>query len=342
MRRRHLLLTAMAGLLCIAAAASASATDFYAGKTIEIMVGSSAGGGFDIYARALARYWGNYIAGHPTFVVRNMPGAGGGRAAAYVSTVAPKDGTVLGAPMPGTIVGPLLDDKPQLEFDPTKVFYLGTADSGVRVCVTMGSSKIKTFDNSLTHKAVIGATSGHGSSSDYAYLHMHTSGAKFEVVTGYPGMAEASLAMERGEIDGVCGWDWSSLKSMKPDWISDHRVNVLVQVGSAPDPQLTQMGVPEIWKYVKSEEDRKVVELVASQQVFMRYFIAPPDTPADQVNILRNAFDATVKDKDFLADAERLHIAIDPLSGDKVQSLVQKLYDTPKDIVDRARRAINP
>ena len=130
MRRRHFHLTAMAGLLCIAGAASASATDFYAGKTIEIMVGSSAGGGFDIYARALARYWGNHIAGHPTFVIWNMPGAGGGRAAAYVSTVAPKDGTVLGAPMPGTIVGPLLDDKPQLEFDPTKVLISARRTAG--------------------------------------------------------------------------------------------------------------------------------------------------------------------------------------------------------------------
>jgi tripartite-type tricarboxylate transporter receptor subunit TctC len=329
--------------LCLSAiAAPAMAADFYAGKTVEILVGSSAGGGYDIYARALARYWGNHIAGRPTFLVRNMPGAGGGRATAYVSTVAPKDGTVLGAPMPGAIVGPLLDDQPQMDFDPAKLVYLGTADSGVRVCVTMDKSKIKTFDDALANKTIIGATSGHGSSSDYAYLHMHTSGAKFEVVTGYPGMAEASLAMERGEIDGVCGWDWSSLKSMRPDWITEHKVNVLVQVGRDPDPELTTMGVPEIWKYVKSEEDRKVVMLVVSQQVFMRFYVAPPDTPAGQVATLRDAFDGAVKDRDFLADAERLHIAIEPLSGDKVQSLVRELYDTPKDIVERAKRAINP
>ncbi len=329
--------------LCLSAvAAPVTAADFYSGKTVEILVGSSAGGGYDIYARALARYWGNHIAGRPTFLVRDMPGAGGGRATAYVSAVAPKDGTVLGAPMPGAIVGPLLDDQPQMDFDPAKLVFLGTAESGVRVCVTMDKSKIKTFDDALANKTIIGATSGHGSSSDYAYLHMHTSGAKFEVVTGYPGMAEASLAMERGEIDGVCGWDWSSLKSMRPDWITEHKVNVLVQVGRDPDPELTKMGVPEIWKYVKREEDRKVVMLVVSQQVFMRLYVAPPDTPAGQVATLRDAFDAAVKDKDFLADSERLHIAIEPLSGDKVQSLVRELYDTPKDIVERAKRAINP
>ncbi len=342
-RDRQNRFTAIAVLALLGATTmSAAAADFYAGKTIEIVVGSAAGGGYDIYARALAKYWGNYIPGHPAFIVRNMPGAGSARSLAYISTNAPKDGTVIAAPMPGAILGPLLDDKPQTGFDPTKVIYIGTADSGVRVCVTSEKSKIKTFDDALKQKTIMGATGGHGSSSDYAYLHKHTSGAKFDVVTGYVGMADTSLAMEQGELDGTCGWDWSSLKSMKPDWVKNKRMNILVQVGLDTDPELDKLGVPKVWQYVPAEDDRKVVELIASQQVFMRFFIAPPGTPPEQIATLRQSFDKAVKDENFLKDAERLHIAIEPLPGEKVQNLVKKIYDTPKDIVERTKRAINP
>jgi tripartite-type tricarboxylate transporter receptor subunit TctC len=341
-RRRHVQVWIATNLLVMAAVVPAKAEDFYAGKTIEILVGSAAGGGFDIYARALARHWGRFIPGNPTIVVRNMPGAGGARSAAYVSSVAPKDGTVLAAPMPGAIVGPLLDDSAQAGFDPAKLQYLGTADSGVRVCVTMGSSKVKRFEDALTTTAIMGATQPGGSSTDYAYLHRHTSGAKFDVVLGYQAMTDTSLAMERGELDGTCGWDWSSLKAMKPDWIRDKRVNILFQVGREPDPELTAMGVPEIWKFLNTEEDRKVVELVASQQVFMRFFVAPPETPTARIGVLRAAFDQVTKDADFLRDAERQQLSIKPLGGDKVQDLVEKMYASPKEIIDRAKRAIKP
>src|SRR5262245_13617470 len=153
-----------AGLVSAAAVAPVQSADYYAGKTVEILVGSAAGGGYDIYSRALARHWGRLIPGHPTIVVRNMPGAGGARSAVYVSSVAPKDGTVLAAPMPGAIVGPLLDEKPETGFDPVKLQYLGTADSGVRVCVTMNRSNVRTFEDALTTKAVMGATAAGGSS----------------------------------------------------------------------------------------------------------------------------------------------------------------------------------
>jgi tripartite-type tricarboxylate transporter receptor subunit TctC len=333
---------AAAGLVTAAAIAPARTADFYAGKTIEILVGSAAGGGYDIYARAVARHWGRFIPGHPTIVARNMPGAGGARSAVYVSAVAPKDGTVLAAPMPGAIVGPLLDEKPETGFDPARLQYLGTADSGVRVCVTMDRSKVRTFADALTTKAIMGATAAGGSSSDYAHLHRHTSGAQFSVVSGYQGMSDTSLAMERGEIDGTCGWDWSSLKSMKPDWIRERRINILFQVGLKSDPELTAMGVSEIWQFLKTEEDRKVVELVASQQVFMRFFVAPPATPPAQVSALRTAFDAVMQDPEFLRDAEKLQLSIKPQSGDQVQDLVQRMYATPKEIVERTKRAIRP
>src|SRR5262249_7417381 len=160
------------------------------------------------------------------------------------------DGSALGALMPGAIIGPLLDDKPNTQFDPTKVIYIGTADSGVRVCVTFQNSKIKKFEDAQKQKTILGATAAGGATRDYAYLHNHMSGTKFEVVSGYQGTVDIALAMERGEVDGLCGWDWSSVKSQKADWVRDKKLNILVQVALDPEPELTKDGVPQIWKFV--------------------------------------------------------------------------------------------
>jgi tripartite-type tricarboxylate transporter receptor subunit TctC len=320
----------------------AAAADFYAGKTIELEVGADVGGGYDIYARTLARHLGQHIAGNPTIVVKNMPGAGSGRTAIFISNVAPKDGGTLGALMPGAIIGPLLDDKTETQFDPTKVMYIGSADAGTRVCATYQGSKIKSFEDARSQKTILGATAAGGATRDYGYLLNHTAGARFDVVAGYKGTADITLAMERGEVDGTCGWDWSSVKSQKPDWLRDHKLNILVQVGLDPNPELTKLNVPELWKYMNNDDDRKVTELVVSQQIFQRSYIAPPGTPAEQINTLRTAFDATMTDPQFLADADTVRIAITPLSGAKVQDLVQKLYATPRPIIERARQVIKP
>jgi len=340
MTRTAELLAAIASVALTAAPATAA--DYYAGKTIELVVGGDAGGGYDIYARAVARHLAGRIPGNPTIVVKNMPGAGSTRAGIYISTIAPKDGTSIGALMPGAIIGPLLDDKPNLQFDPTKVLYVGTADSGVRVCATYGSSKIKTFEDAQKQKTVLGASSAGGATRDYAYMHNHTAGTRFEVVSGYKGTVDVALAMERGEVDGMCGWDWSSVKSQKSDWVSEKKVNVLVQVSLEPLEELTERGVPHIWKFVPKEDDRKVAELVVSQQVFQRSYIAPPQTPAEVLGILRAAFDATMKDPAFLADAEKMKISITPLSGGKVQDLIGRLYSTPREFVERAKVVIKP
>jgi hypothetical protein len=173
-------------------------------------------------------------------------------------------------------------------------------------------------------------------------MHKKTSGARYDVVSGYSGTAEIALAMERGEIDGACGWDWSSLKSQRPDWIRNGTVNVLLQAGLEPNPELTRMGVPSVFKYVHVEADRRAVELIVSQQVFLRSYIAPPGIPAEALAVLRAGFDATMIDAQFLADAEKLRIDIAPLSGVRVQELVERLYATPKDVVARAQRLITP
>ena len=189
---------------------------------------------------------------------------------------------------------------------------------------------------------MFGGVSANDSTFEYGHLHRKTAGAQYDVVQGYRGTADLALAMERGEVDGVCGWDWSSFKSQKPDWLRDDKVNVILQVGLEPHAELTRMGVPSVFKYVKSDEERKVVELVISQQVFQRSYIAPPGIPAEQLATLRSAFDATMRDQQFLDEAEKLRIEISALPGDKVQELVQKLHGTPKDIVERARQAIRP
>ena len=322
--------------------APAPAAEFFAGKSIDLLIGAPPAGGYDIYARALARHLGRHVPGQPVIVPKNMPGAGSARAGGFISGIAPKDGTAIAALMPGAIIGQLLDPKAEALFDPTKVIYLGTANNGTRVCVSRKDSKIKTFDDALTERAAFGGVSSNDSTRDYAFLHKRTSGAQYSVVTGYAGTADIALALERGEIDGACGWDWSSFKSQKPDWIRDKKVNLLLQVGLEPNEELTRMGVPSVWKYVTSEDARKVVRLVISQQVFQRSYVAPPGTPAERISALRAAFDATMTDPQFLEEAAKLRIDISQLPGSKVQEIVQELYATPKDIVEQGRRAINP
>jgi hypothetical protein len=322
-------ITLRAGLAALATAIGATlvsgpaaAADFYAGKSIDLLIGAPPAGGYDIYARVVGRHLGRHIPGQPTIV--------------------PKNGTTIAAIMPGAVMGPLLDEKAEALFDPTKVLYLGTANNGTRVCVTLKGSKIKSFDDALSQKAVFGGVSTNDSTFEYGHLHRKTAGAQYDVVQGYRGTADLALAMERGEVDGVCGWDWSSFKSQKPDWLRDSKVNVILQAGLEPHAELTRMGVPSVLKYIKNDIDRKVVELVISQQVFQRSYIAPPGIPAEQLATLRSAFDATMRDRQFLDEAEKLRIEISALPGDKVQELVQKLHGTPKDIVERARQAIRP
>src|SRR4030095_944507 len=194
-----------AGPIALAALAmlggpSASAGDYYAGKSIDLIIGAPPGGGYDIYARALARHYGRHIPGPPTLVSQHMPGAGSARAAGFISALAPKDGTAIAAIMPGAVMGPLLDEKAEALFDPTKVLYLGTAHNGTRICVSRKNSKIKTFDDALGQKAKFGGVSANDSTREYGYLHKKTAGAQYDVVSGYSGTAEIALAMERGEI----------------------------------------------------------------------------------------------------------------------------------------------
>jgi tripartite-type tricarboxylate transporter receptor subunit TctC len=324
------------------AASSADAADYYAGKTIDLVVGNYPGGGYDIYARALGRHLGRNIPGNPTIVVKNMPGAGSAKAGHHIQVIASKDGLSIGAVTPGAIIGPLLDEKPEAIFDPVKVTYLGTANAGPRICATYGDSKTKTFADALTNKTKLGGVSPGDAVHDYAYLIKRTTNAQIDVVAGYKGTLDLALAMERGEVDGACGWDWSSAKAQKPDWIRDGKLHLLAQLGPKESPELTRMGVPQIWSFMKDEAARKVHETVVSQQAFTRPYFVATGTPPELVTTLRMAFDATMRDPQYLADAEKLRIDISPLPGATVQELIQALYATPKAIVEQARAAIRP
>ena len=342
---RKLLQASLIAAAGIATAAPATAQDYYAGKTVDLVVGNYPGGGFDIYARALARHLGRHIPGNPTVVVKNMPGAGSAKAGIHISQIAPKDGLSIGAVTPGAIVGPLLDDKPQSMFDPTKVTYLGTANSGTRICVTYDKSKVKSFKQAMTEKIVLGGVAPGDAVHDFAFMvRATTAAAQMSVIAGYKGTLDVTLAMERGEIDGVCGWEWSSAKAQKPDWIRDGKLSFLLQIGpqAHANEELTKMGVPTLWQFVKDDDNRRVAEMIVSQQAFQRPYFIAMGTPDAYVTILRKAFDATMKDGEFLADAKKLRIDVSPLPGATVQDLVQKFYATPKNVVERGRRAIRP
>jgi tripartite-type tricarboxylate transporter receptor subunit TctC len=331
---------ALAAAAVIATSASAFAADYFAGKTIEFTVGADVGGGYDIYSRTISKYLPKYIPGNPTVVVKNLPGAGSGKAALYIAQVAPKDGTAIGALMPGAVIGPLLDDSTKPQYDPTKLVYLATADSGTRVCATFINSKTKTFADAQKQRTVMGASAAGGSTRDYVNMLRKAAGAKFELVTGYKGTAEIGLAVERGEVDGLCGWDWSSLKAQKSDWLRDKKVNILVQIALEPEAEMTKMGIPQVWPFIPKEDDKKAVELVVSQQVFGRPFIAPPNTPPEVVKLLRDGFSAAMKDPDFLKDAAAAKIDVNPLDGAKVQDVVTKVYASPPAVIARAKELI--
>lgn len=334
------------GLICVMVAGVGSSrpvlgADYYARKTIEFVVGGGPGGGIDLYARTIARHLGRHIPGGPKIIVKNMPGTGSAKAGYHVSTIAPRDGLSIAVLLPGAIVGPLLDEKADTSFDSTKAVYIGTANAGVIVCGTLDHSKTKTFEDALKQKTIIGGASPGNAVQDFAYLVKRTTGAQFEVISGYPGAVQVALAMERREVEGIC-WTWSSLKSTRPDWITAGKLNLLVQLGLQQNAELTRMGVPPIWRYVTNDESRKVAKAVLTQLSFERPYMVALGTAPEHVTTLRTAFDATMRDPQFVAEAEKLRIEIAPLSGSEVEGLVRKLHATPKIILEQARAAIRP
>jgi tripartite-type tricarboxylate transporter receptor subunit TctC len=331
----------LAYLLGGAAAAQDPVENFYKGKQVAMVVGSSAGGGYDTYARLLARTMGSAIPGNPVIVVQNMSGAGSNRAAGYIYSVAPKDGTAIGAIFPGAVLQPLLSDQP-VPHDPSKFVYLGSANSDVYVCYVRSDAPVKTFRDMLTHELIIGASNPGATTYDLPLLLNNILGTKFKIVTGYPGSREITLALERGEVQGACGIGWTGIETMHPDWFAKDTIRVLVQLSNKGHDDLNKRGVPRAADLARTEDDRKTIELVFSQGQFGRPYVMPPGVPADRTAALRKAFVMALNDKALRAEAEKMQLDVDPLPGDELQTLVASLYATPPHLIERARQALSP
>lgn len=329
------LVAMLAAALFALPASAASVADYYKDKRITFVISSGAGGGYDAYGRTLARHMGKHIPGNPGFVPQNMPGAGGIRAANYLYNVAPKDGTVFGGVHRGIPMEPLFGNE-KAQYDPSKFNWLGSLNNEVSVCVSWGTAPVKTIREAMEKELIVGG-SGPNDTEAFPALLNNIVGTKFKIVSGYPSGTAVNLAMERREVDGRCGWSWSSAKTQQPEWLKEKKVNILAQLSLAKHPELAD--VPLVMEFAKSEEDKDILELVFARQVMGRPYLAPPGVPAERVAALRAAFDATMKDPEFIADINKQKLELTPVSGVEIQKLVNKIHATPKSVIARTEDA---
>ena len=323
-------------LPALTSAHAQSVADFYKGKSISMVIGFSVGGGYDLYARHLARYMGKHIPGHPTIVPQNMTGAGSLRAANFIYSAAPKDGTSIGTVTRSTGINPLLESG--ATFDGSKFTWIGSVTNEISTCITWHTSAVKTWNDFMEKPLVL---AGQGPSADpdmFANIYKNVFGAKVKLVSGYPGTNEMTLAMERGEVDGLCGFSWGTIKTRHAHWLRDKRINIIVQASFKKDPELGH--VPLILDLVKTQEQRQILAPFLAAQEMARPYIAPPGIPEDRKAALRAAFDATMKDPDYLAEAQKVKIEVNPVSGAEIDRMLAELYTTPKDVMKKAGEAI--
>jgi len=331
------ILAAAAALAAFAAPAvtadAQSVPEFYRGKSIDLEIGYSVGGGYDLYSRLIARHLGAHIPGEPTVVPKNMEGAGSLRLANYLYSAAPRDGTVIGAISRGAAFDPLLNES-GAQFDASKFSWIGSANNEVSVCVALTSSGVTSFNDLLSKPLTIGSNGVGDDTYQFPAVMNAELGTKFNIVTGYPGGNDISLALERGEVQGRCGWSWSSIVATRMNWIRSKRITVLVQLSLQKHRDLPD--VPLIMDLAKNDEQRQLFKLVFARQVMGRPYLAPPAIPADRLAALRRAFDATMTDKDFLYDTEQNKFEINPVSGEDVEKLLEEIYRTPPQVVKKA------
>lgn len=327
-----------AAAACLAAALMGSAAQaqspetFYKGRQMRMVIPSGAGGGYDGYARMLSMHIRRHIPGGPSIVDQNMPGASGMLATNWAAGVAPKDGTVIVATYNTLLVEPMFGN-PSVKYDPRDFEWVGSISKQQQICVTWHTSPVKTIAQAMEREVVTAATGATGNSATMPRQLNTLLGTKFRVVPGYS-TTEARLALERGEAEGICGLSYSTLKASSPDWIDNKRINVLVQTGFSPQRGLEN--VPLLTSLVKNEDDRKVLETLAFPEELGRPFLMPPGTPKALVNVIRRAFDATMRDPAFLADAEKARLEVEPITGEEMERMVKEAYATPKAIIQRA------
>jgi tripartite-type tricarboxylate transporter receptor subunit TctC len=318
-------------------ARSDEVADFYGGREVRLLIGYSAGGGYDTYARLLARHIGRHIPGNPSVVPQNMPGAASLRLANYLFNIAPKDGSVIGIVARGMAMEPLLSAR-GTRFEARELSWLGSLNNEVSVCASWHSSDIKTMQDLMTRELIVGGIGSASGTDVFPLVVRNLLGAKIRLITGYPGGNDILLAMERGEVDGRCGWSWSTVQATRPDWIDEGRLNMLVQFALEKHPELPD--VPLVTEFADTEDERMALELIFARQVMGRPFLAPPGIPPARLDALRRAFDATADDPAFRLEAERMQLELNPVSGEEVDALLERVYGASENAIRLATDAI--
>ncbi|HXF90063.1 MAG TPA: hypothetical protein VNK48_17070 [Xanthobacteraceae bacterium] len=323
---------AMAGV----APAAAQPAEPYAGKTVAVIIGFGPGGGYDTWGRLVARHIGKHLPGKPTVIAQNMPGGGSYVAASHLFSVAPKDGTVFGLISRDAALGPLAG-APGARFDALRFSWIGTPTKEHNVCLAYHAAAVKSVQDLREKQLIVGDTGPGTGTRSYPKALTELLGLKFKLVSGFRSSADVFLAMERGEVDGICE-SLDSVNSRKPDWIASGKIVVLLQAGPAPHPSLK--GIPYVLDLARNAEERQVLEFLYAGQGIGRPFVAPPDLSAERLKVLREAFSATMKDAEFIADVRRAKLELEPEDGEYLAALIRKIYATPKPIIERVSKLI--
>lgn len=303
--------------------------EFYKGKRITVYIGSSAGGGTDLYGRTFGQFLGNVMPGKPTVIISNVPGANGLTLANQLQKVLPKDGTAIGIFDRNAAMHSVWGN-PKAQFVAAELNWIGSANIDASTCVTWHTSDIDTLEKFMTRPVVLGSTAVYHANALNTLF-----GAKLKQVTGYPGGNDVLLALERGEVEGRCNWSWSSIMATRAEWVRDKKINVIVQFADEKHPDLPD--VPLVDELAKTDKERKILDLMLSSQVMARPFAAPPGVPADRVKALRAAFMAVAKDPGFVAASKAQQLEVEPVSGERIQEIVKRMTDTPKPILRELR-----
>jgi tripartite-type tricarboxylate transporter receptor subunit TctC len=310
----------------------------YRDKTVTILVGTSAGGGYDFYGRLLARHIGKFLPGNPQVIVKNMPGAGGIVVANYLQSRAAKDGTEIGAFEHGTAFASLLSGTP-VQFDPARLGWLGSLDQFVPIVAAWHTVPIYSADDLMARSMTVGSSGAGSTTSGYPNALNAIIGTKLKVVSGYAGSAEINLAIERGELDGVASWCWTCAKSEKPDWISGEKLRVVLQLAPVGDPELNAKGIPTVFERAHTDEQRQMLNMVFGSVVMSRPFAAPPDLPPDRLELLRNAFAQAATDPDLIADAQQKGFHLTYVPPKLLLSLIGSAYGADTALIKKVRNA---
>ncbi len=336
--------TATAGALVMAASTLPTvgqSAEFYKGKTVTMLIGTSPGGGYDTYARLLTRHMGRYIPGTPKVIAKNMPGAGSRRAAGYLYNVAAQDGTFLGTMQRDAIFDPLFEGKKsRAKYDPRKFNWIGSANKDAIVAVSWHTSGVKTYQDLYKKELIVGATAPTSILAWMPHMLGNMFGMKFRVIAGYPGGSEVDLAMERGELQGRVIYSWNGLKTRRKQWLRDKKVNILFQMDLKKAPDLPN--VPLLLDFAKNADDRAILALLFSVNTFGRPYMAGPGVPKARVAVLRQAFNRTVRDKGYLGDAKKFKRLINPVDATRLVALIKKAYATPPRLLKRITKLRQP